>query len=267
MGIFNKIKNVLFTEEEETTEIPLIQKEEDKQEDNIRRFNDLNFDEKKEEKSEIKQETKEVVEEEKKEERSPFQSFDEEEFDRIAAINKNKLLERDRRLREEKERTQRYSAPQRIEIPKEEVKVEVKRFKPTPVISPVYGILDKNYTKDDILPTASSEGTLPKIMDVDAVRQKAFGTLESMEQSIKEDNLDNIKITSFDSEDGIVVPDVIEDEKADDEEITSPLPKLEDIVDEIEKEETKEVVEDKDNDKIESDLFDLIDSMYKEEGE
>ena len=33
MGLFNKIKNVLFTEEEETTEIPLIQKDEYKYEE------------------------------------------------------------------------------------------------------------------------------------------------------------------------------------------------------------------------------------------
>ena len=29
--------------------------------------------------------------------------------------------------------------------------IEKKNFKPTPIISPVYGILDKNYTKDDIV--------------------------------------------------------------------------------------------------------------------
>ena len=42
--------------------------------------------------------------EEPKKEPSVFQSFDEEEFDRIAAINKNRLLERDRKAREEKEK-------------------------------------------------------------------------------------------------------------------------------------------------------------------
>jgi hypothetical protein len=55
---------------------------------------------------------------------------------------------------------------------------EVKHFTPSPVISPVYGILDKNYTKSDILPKTTSEGTVPKVMDVDSVRKKAFGTLE-----------------------------------------------------------------------------------------
>ena len=301
MGLFNKIKNVLFTEEEETTEIPLIQKDEYKYEEkedtkeetsrfnNFRVEDNLNkFEEK--EKEEVREEIP-VHHEEKREEirpveRSPFQSFDEEEFDRIAAINKNRLLERDRRAREEKERQNRYA----FEEKKEEVRLpqqETHKFKPTPVISPVYGILDKNYTKDDILPTASSEGTLPKILDVDAVRQKAFGRLDQIEKDIEDDNLDDIKITSFDDEDNskVVLPEIEAIEE--DVEITTPLPKIEDVEKELEKEEEvipdevtipEEVKEEpkpiqepikveEDSDKIESDLFDLIDSMYQEEGE
>ncbi len=280
MGIFNKIKNVLFTEEEETTEIPLIQKEEvvpvkeeirEEKEEETSRFNNFKLDEDLTSHNEVKEP---VVEEKKEEvrvhphhqERSPFQSFDEEEFDRIAAINKNRLLERDRRAREEKERLNRYSI-------KEETKVEVRlpkeephKFKPTPVISPVYGILDKNYTKDDILPTASSEGTLPKIIDVDAVRQKAFGTLE---KNIEDDSLDNIKITSYeddkDNKDDLVIPDIEAIEEV--SEITAPLPKIEDVEKELEQEVALPTREEVKEDKIESDLFNLIDSMYQEEGD
>jgi len=301
MGLFNKIKNVLFTEEEETTEIPLIQKDEYKYEEkedtkeetsrfnNFRVEDNLNkFEEK--EKEEVKEEIP-IHHEEKREEirpveRSPFQSFDEEEFDRIAAINKNRLLERDRRAREEKERQNRYAFEEKkveVRLPQQ----ETHKFKPTPVISPVYGILDKNYTKDDILPTASSEGTLPKILDVDAVRQKAFGRLDQIEKDIEDDNLDDIKITSFDDEDNskVVLPEIEAIEE--DVEITTPLPKIEDVEKELEKEEDATIPEEvvipeeveeptpiqepikveEDSDKIESDLFDLIDSMYQEEGE
>ena len=298
MGIFNKIKDVLFTEEE-TTEIPLIQKEDDftidekeeKVEEEISRFNNFKI----EENTTKFEEVKEIRPEVKKEvirpvEKTPFQSFDEEEFDRIAAINKNRLLERDRRAREEKERQTRHVYEEKkveVRMPKQ----ETHKFKPTPVISPVYGILDKNYTKDDILPTASSEGTLPKIIDVDAVRQKAFGTLDQIEKNIEEDNLDNIKITSFDDEDDnkIVLPemDII------DEEITTPLPKIEDVEKELEQDDlvlpveedfneienvtdsvedteiepVNNISEDKKEDEIENDLFNLIDSMYQEEGD
>lgn len=58
-------------------------------------------------------------------------------------------------------------------------KEEKKMFKPTPIISPVYGVLDKNYRKDDIAPkkrVAQSNG--PKELTVDDIRNKAFGTLE-----------------------------------------------------------------------------------------
>lgn len=58
-------------------------------------------------------------------------------------------------------------------------KEEKKTFKPTPIISPVYGVLDKNYRKDDIAPkkrVTQSKG--PKELTVDDIRNKAFGTLE-----------------------------------------------------------------------------------------
>ena len=290
MGLFNKIKNVLFTEEEETTEIPLIQKEEieeepehRKAEEEISRFNNIRIEENLNKFEEEKPKVEEVKEEIRPVQKSPFQSFDEEEFDRIAAINKNRLLERDRRAREEKERQSRHTFEEKrveVRLPRE----ETHKFKPTPVISPVYGILDKNYTKDDILPTASSDGTLPKILDVDAVRQKAFGTLDQLEKHIEEDNLDDIKITSFDEQEDkttpIVLPNIEAIEEDEVEDITTPLPKIEDVEKELEREditpiqeEVEEVTKPEQEDievneaKIESDLFNLIDSMYQEEGD
>ena len=308
MSIFGKIKNVLFTEEE-TEEIPVIKPstpvyEPKSVEEEPNRFKNVSYEEEVKPVIPIEKIKEPVVErveervEEKKEEKSPFQSFDEEEFERLAAINKSRLLERDRKAREEKQRGsvihEEMKREERIPVKEEH------KFKPTPVISPVYGILDKNYTKDDILPRASSEGTLPKIMDVDEVRQRAFGTLESIEKNIAEERFDTIKITSFDDneddysinnsekkknvniEDEIERPleDIIED--AD----TKPLPtidsikndevKLEPEIDDlisIENDNSSKLVEDtidevnEENNKIENDLFDLIDSMYQEDGD
>ena len=276
MGMMGKLKNILFTEEEETEEIPVIQEspapevhEENKSlEDEIARFKSFNYEEKFN--PEPVEEDKPIVIEEpvKKEEKSPFQTFDEEEFERIAAINKNRLLERDRKLREEKERKREQY---QTEVIKPVVK-EQPKFVPSPVISPVYGILDKNYTKDDILPRASSDGTLPKIMDVDLVRKKAFGTLETIEKNITND-LDDIKITSFEDEvdnDDVIISGTVEEIEIED---TKPLPTVEEEIEDTkplpkveEKEEVKVVK--KEDDKIDNDLFELIDSMYKdEEGE
>lgn len=55
-----------------------------------------------------------------------------------------------------------------------------KKFKPTPVISPVYGVLDKNYTKDEV--KVSDERTYElqrpsRKVDFETVRNKAFGSL------------------------------------------------------------------------------------------
>ena len=88
MSFFDKLKNVLFEDDEEIVE------EENKKEEPKKE--EVRF-------SSQSSSTPEKPEEPKKEP-SVFQSFDEEEFDRIAAINKNRLLERDRKAREEKEK-------------------------------------------------------------------------------------------------------------------------------------------------------------------
>lgn len=52
------------------------------------------------------------------------------------------------------------------------------KFKPTPVISPIYGILDKNYKKDEITEKKDrpSSYVSRRNVDLDYVRNKAFGT-------------------------------------------------------------------------------------------
>lgn len=55
-----------------------------------------------------------------------------------------------------------------------------KKFKPTPVISPVYGVLDKNYTKDEVKVSDEKSYELQRPsrkVDFETVRNKAFGSL------------------------------------------------------------------------------------------
>ena len=55
-----------------------------------------------------------------------------------------------------------------------------KKFKPTPVISPVYGVLDKNYTKDEVKVAEEKKYELQRAsrkVDFETVRNKAFGSL------------------------------------------------------------------------------------------
>lgn len=83
---------------------------------------------------------------------------------------------------------------------------EKKAFKPSPIISPVYGVLDQNYTKDDIVPKKDVSISYHRKLDkltIDDVRQKAYGTLEDeLEDTLfgrngyietKEDNLRSVK--------------------------------------------------------------------------
>ena len=96
MGFLDKLKNVLFEDEEDIVEEEQEEKEQLPQPSEEVRFKSNDKTKKEEQQEGIKREVPKPKE-------SVFQSFDEEEFDRIAAINKNRLLERDRKAREEKE--------------------------------------------------------------------------------------------------------------------------------------------------------------------
>ncbi len=99
--------------------------------------------------------------------------FDDKDFD---DLEKPKEVRRKKRV-EEKPKTEAYSGSLRKEISVE----NQKNFKPSLIISPVYGVLDKNYHKDDIMPKHSVSSTYYKKSDhitIDDIRDKAYGTLE-----------------------------------------------------------------------------------------
>ena len=55
---------------------------------------------------------------------------------------------------------------------------EKKIFKPTPIISPIYGVLDKNYRKEDIVSRTPNQQEKVVESPIDTIRNKAYGTLE-----------------------------------------------------------------------------------------
>ena len=128
------------------------------------------------------------------------------------------------------------------------LKEEKKYFKPTPIISPVYGVLDKNYNKEDI----KTKKDIPKhytntTITIDEVRKKAYGTLEDE----LENTLNSLTIKQEQEAD-------LFDELIDKEETINI------IDDELNENMVKQSLDDKKY--TESELFDLIDSMY-EKGE
>lgn len=167
---------------------------------------------------------------------------------------------------------------------------EKKVFKPSPIISPVYGILDKNYKKEDImnkdeeLVTKFYRSSSARDLSLDEVRQKAFGTLEDDIDF----NLNTEEVALEPAHDEINEPDEAslesdifsemeatptEDDFSDhDITLSEGMPSraernkevADNLVNEaLNQETTEEVPEEID----ESDLFNLIDSMYEKRDE
>ena len=175
------------------------------------------------------------------------------------------------------------------------LKEEKKTFKPTPIISPVYGVLDKNYRKDDIAPRKRvTQNNGSKELTIDDIRNKAFGTLEDelettlfgsmppLTENLDTDQMEvmptpsrverNKEVELLDEVEGLeqmvinekpeFEPSIAEEPFA--EETNQNM--IEDEMDKICSEPSEEL--ENDADLTESDLFNLIDSMYeKKEGE
>ena len=166
----------------------------------------------------------------------------------------------------------------RVEVQKPAIPEQPKIFKPSPVISPIYGILDKDYKKDEVVSKTVREEKIvikDSATTYDTVRRKAYGTLEDE----LEDTLNSMnKLT----------PEAISNEvnKIDESvnELDKTTNKIEDLISKIESttsdisvgeledkmelehfdDEDDEPVSDKTmtNSTLEHDLFNLIDSMY-----
>lgn len=251
MGLFGKIKNILFEpdEEELIEDMHVYTKEEVKETpkkeevveknrvveaspisttnasrfSNVKRDIDIDYEDKKvldevpgvmEAMSKVAEDQARVTPHKEEERPSPFQSFDEKEFDRVnSRVSKNENVHKVKKeenvqpVNTFRKANNLFSSTSHSDIkeePVKEVSVPVKKpFTPSPVISPVYGILDKNYHKDDIVDKKDgmkrekvikpvvkqepvSEDTLE--VDIDAVRKKAYGTLDDIEKEMRAHN-------------------------------------------------------------------------------
>ena len=180
-----------------------------------------------------------------------------------------------------------------------------KAFTPTPIISPIYGILDKNYKKDDVVTKKEIRlSSAPKKIDLDSVREKAYGDLtsdiyQSMEDvetpDYEEETVDLVEEENllYDLNDEASTPPVSKVTVGDAEEYFNELgleynvDYKDNTVEQSKKEKTRrstveddtdiddgivelidesEEVEEETNESegLESNLFDLIESMYDE---
>lgn len=263
MGLFGKIKNILFEDDEELVEeMPVYTKEdvEEKKEEvevkepvvpeqpitttehsrfsNVKRDVFLDYEDdvleevapaKEKEEVELPKKAP-VVEEVKEEKKSPFPSFDEDEFERI----NSRLSRSDNRIKKEEPKkvevmnvarraNSNFSSTTTVDKSMDKPQINSgtlvtgkKPFTPSPVISPVYGILGENYKKDDIVdkkdgmkrepiakPVLKEEKKvevpkkeekapieLPREevkVNIDSVRQKAYGSLDKLEEDAKQE--------------------------------------------------------------------------------
>lgn len=172
------------------------------------------------------------------------------------------------------------------------------KFQPTPIISPIYGILDKNYRKEEVVDKKDrpSSYVSRKNVDLDFVRNKAFGSVEEeidKEEQVEEtvpnfvsDNgeyenslLYDMTDTGTPSVDKVTLADAeeyFEDlgleynvdykdvryEKATGRRSRITKEEVSDKEEPVKKEKTSKTTEE-DEVKLEDNLFDLVDSMYE----
>ena len=299
MGLFTKIKDILFDEvEEEETNIKKEEKVEPiKEEVKIAERIEVQpkIVEKRVEPEPIKEEPKvddydDLNERDlfKNDNSFPFLDFDEEEFSNSIGTRKEKtntnVLEYEKKKKIEK----RYDFG-RVET--KEV-VEKKKFKPSPIISPVYGILNEDYRIEDI--KDKTEENAQNNLDFNSVRKKAFG--DTVEPVVKKEEP---RETYYEETITVKLKDSDEEQKEKAKTIDELLEDTADVVLEPSKEEKHETIKDyekidadleeviepkmsvkeevketkkadfDDENTLESDLFDLIDSMYdnREDGD
>ncbi len=278
MGFINKIKGILFDEEE--IEIPEIKsepkvdevKKEGKEDDSIKEIKVPKDDFS--DKTNYKSETTFTF---------PVDFNDDEDIEDTIPIRthveEKKVIEKKKDVRDYTDFLNK--------------KEEKKRFKPTPIISPVYGVLDQNYKKEDVI-VKKDVLRKPSELTLEEVRKRAFGSLEDdleqnllgntkeiiVEKEVKNQNvvveapIDKLKTIGELIEEDSVKPDieeigsiiVDEDENNNNTIDIAEEPKnsIEDLLNNNNKEDN---IIDEEIDDEEADLFSLIDSMYEEKGE
>ena len=235
MGLMDKFKN-LFTDEEvieEDEEIEIkevkkedkpklptfmrekIEKEEKEKKPKITKIEDNDIDE--EIKKDIKLESKlenDALDEPKEEKIFKFPiDFSEDDFTETVgsreSLHSKKEESKESFTEEEIEDTIKEPKipirPQKKELKvaeiykdkKEVKKQDDKRFRATPIISPIYGVLDKNYDPEDVENNKGHnlEDARPsKSIDFDSVRKKAYGNLsEEIKENLMCENCEYLK--------------------------------------------------------------------------
>ena len=287
MGLLDKVRDFFYDEEEYEEEVVHKEKKDKKERKIIFEKTDKK-DKKDIEPKRQKNETQTISDRELfKAERTfnfPFNMDDD--------FNEEVKPEENKKEEPEKKETKKYTTKitsyndvfnQREKVEKTvKEEPEIKKFRPTPVISPIYGILDKNYKKEDLLIDSSLELAKTKKINYESVRKRAYPKMYENEEEtqIKDDkgifyNLD--EEAKENDEVKIIYNDVeFEDNEEienDDKNVTigERIEKYEKKLEKKKDVDSEKKVENEDeailSETKEQDLFNLIDNMYNSEEE
>lgn len=226
MGLLDKIKDLFMEEETDEEEIELEEENKKvyeepkdilpkvmrdtikKEEEETLRFEELNP---------VRESRSIIKEEVKKQEEIPQRKFTfpvefESEITPSRVNNSRNILDVEKEI------------PKKIHelYPKKAEVHEKPKFKPTPVISPVYGILDKNYKKEEVREKTEENTVMKrpsKKVDFETVRKKAFGNLsDEIKDNLMCENCElykEVKRISSISSDDLLYDMLVDDEKVD----------------------------------------------------
>lgn len=275
----NKMKNFLFDEEEEgiskQARIKGKLKEKKEEKDIIKKekedFDDLYFEDISEPNIDNSEIQSRVV---KNENEFKFPEFNDDDFMTTRRVEEPIILKEEKR----EEKVALYQGSKRKE--------ETKKFKPSPIISPIYGLLD---SEGNLIKESSSDKiTLSKSreeMSLDDIRKKAYGkldlelentlnklngkTIEEAEKDMEKEEK-KVELSRTKQKEKLKSIDPIVEKRKSDDDMILPNINFKEIDVDAERNKKNKVspkdIDDEDDDTKEQDLFHLIDTMYSEKG-
>ena len=232
MGLFDKLKNVFMEDdidEEPVRSVPKV--EEIKKEEPV-----------------IKKRERELPVED---------TFSDRELVNSKENFKFPIIFEDEDFKEEKKKTKSINVLEREntkyeDLIKRDTKPQKKVFKPSLVISPVYGVLDKNYSKEDITTKDGNRVSNDNGVDIDTVIKKAYGeevVTKTREEKREEENK---TVDAFKEEETDIKSLTIEqaETKANEREVDDKIASIDELLNDT---------------NTDDDFYSLVDSMYKNE--
>lgn len=163
------------------------------------------------------------------------------------------IIFEDEDFKEEKKKTKSINVLEREnnkyeDLIKKDSKPQKKVFKPSLVISPVYGVLDKNYSKEDIT-TKDSRSSSDD--DIDSVIKKAYGE-EVVTKTREEKRIEEKTVDTFKEEETDIKTLTIEEAEsiASEKEVDDKIASIDELLSDT---------------KADDDFYSLVDSMYSNE--